>query len=85
MNEEIIDPAEDSETAPEPLPVFRYAHVLPDGMVWGVSLWDGVEPFTPPEDHTLHKVEDDNPVSPGWALRNGKWVDERPEPEPGDE
>ena len=58
----------------------NYAHVLGDGTVWGVSLWDGVEEYTPPTGHTLHQLENDSPVGPGWALRNGKWVDERHEP-----
>jgi hypothetical protein len=49
--------------------------------VWGVSLWDGVTDYTPPDGHTLHKLDADSPVGPGWALRDGKWVDERPEPE----
>lgn len=58
--------------------VSRYAHVLGDGTVFSVSLWDGVTDYTPPEGHTLHKLADDSPVGPGWALRDGDWVDERP-------
>ena len=60
--------------------VSRYAHVREDGIVWGTSKWDGVTDYTPPDGHTLHKLDDDSPVGPGWALRDGEWVDERPEP-----
>ena len=59
----------------------RYAHVLDDNTVWGVSLWDGVTPYTPPDGHTLHKLDDDSPVGPGWVLRDGEFVDERPDPD----
>ena len=81
MSEEIIDlNAVDVETPPM-LPLYRYAAVSEDGTVFTVLLWDGVEEYTPPEGHTLHQLEDDSPVGFGWALRNGNWVDERPEPE----
>ena len=61
--------------------VNRYAHVLADGTVWGVSLWDGATDYIAPNGHALHELDDDSPVGPGWALRDGEWVDERPEPE----
>jgi hypothetical protein len=57
----------------------RYAHVLDDGTVWGVSLWDGVNDYEPPSGHTLHLLEDDSPVGPGWQLVDGDWV--APEPD----
>ena len=60
--------------------VSRYAHVLENGSVSNVSLWDAGTEYTPPEGHTLHQLDDDSPVGPGWALRDGEWVDERPEP-----
>jgi hypothetical protein len=63
----------------KPAPVKRYAHVLKDGTVWGVSLWDGVTDYTPPDGHTLHPLEDDSPVGPGWQFVDGEWV--APEPE----
>ena len=62
------------------LTIGRYAHVLEDGTVWGVSLWDGVTDYTPPEGHTMHKLADDSPIGAGWALRHGEFVDERPDP-----
>jgi hypothetical protein len=62
--------------------VNRYAHVVEDGTVWGVSLWDGVTDYTPPAGHTLHKLDDDSPVGPGWAFKDGEFVDERPPAEP---
>ena len=55
----------------------RYAHVINNEVV-NVSLWDGVTDYTPPAGQTLHKLEPDSPVGPGWAFRDGKWVDERP-------
>jgi hypothetical protein len=58
--------------------VNRYAHVLEDGTVWGVSLWDGVSEYTPPDGHTLHPLDDDSPVGPGWSFKDGEFVDERP-------
>ena len=60
--------------------ISRYAHVLADGTVWGVTKWDGVTEYTPPQGHTLHKVAADIIVGPGFALLNGEFVDARPEP-----
>jgi hypothetical protein len=65
----------------ETTPVHRYAHVLEDGTVWGVSLWDGVTPYKPPEGHTLHKLDDDSPVGPGWTLTGQTFNPPPPEPE----
>ena len=56
----------------------RYAHILPDGNVWGVSLWDGVTDYTPPEGHTLVALPDGSPVGPGWTYLDGEFIDERP-------
>lgn len=56
----------------------RYAHVIND-QVANVSLWDGVTPWTPGDGSTLHQLEDDSPVGPGWQLVDGDWV--APEPE----
>jgi hypothetical protein len=59
--------------------VNRYAHVLENGSVWGVSLWDGVSDYTPPDGHTLHELDDDSPVGPGWQLVDGHWVSPEPD------
>ena len=81
MSEEILN-LENVNDEVEPLPVFPYAHVSEDGTVIQCSIWDGVTDYTPPEGHTLQKIEDETPVSIGWALRNGKWVDERVDTDP---
>jgi hypothetical protein len=60
-------------TENETTPVHRYAHVLEDGTVWGVSLWDGIQPYDPPEGHSLHQLDDDSPVGPGWTY-DGTWT-----------
>jgi hypothetical protein len=57
----------------------RYAHVI-NNEVTNVSLWDGVTPWTPNDSSTLHPLEDDSPVGPGWQFVDGEWV--APEPEP---
>jgi hypothetical protein len=62
--------------------VCRYAHVK-NGAVVTVSLWDGVTPWTPGDGSTLHQLEDDSPVGPGWQLVDGDWV--APEPDDLDE
>jgi hypothetical protein len=51
----------------------RYAHINPDGLVVNVSLWDGETPYDPPEGHTLHQLDDDSPVGPGWEY-DGIWT-----------
>lgn len=85
MTEEII---ELTEPKPEPpaaeLPVYRYAMVDPSGVVVGVIMWNGEDEYEPEEKVELHQLDDDSPVGPGWALRKGKWVDERSEPEETD-
>jgi hypothetical protein len=56
----------------------RYAHVINNEVV-NVSLWDGVTAYTPPKGETLHQLEDDSPVGPGWQFVDGEWV--APEPD----
>lgn len=50
----------------------RYALVQADGLVANVVEWDGVEPWTPPED--LTPVEATAEVCPGWRLDDGDWL-----------
>jgi hypothetical protein len=57
--------------------VCRYAHVK-NGAVVNVSLWDGSSDYKPPKGETLHQLEDDSPVGPGWSFKDGGFVDERP-------
>jgi hypothetical protein len=57
----------------------RYAHVIND-QVTNVSLWDGTTDWEPGDGSTLHQLEDDSPVGPGWQFVDGEWV--APEPEP---
>jgi hypothetical protein len=57
--------------------VCRYAHVK-NGAVVTVSLWDGTTKWTPGDGSTLHQLEDDSPVGPGWSFKDGEFVDERP-------
>jgi hypothetical protein len=61
--------------------VCRYAHVK-NGAVVNVSLWDGSSDYKPPKGETLHQLDDDSPVGPGWSFKNGEFVDERPPAEP---
>ena len=51
----------------------RYAHIDPTGLVVNVSLWDGETPYTEPNGHTLHQLDDDSPVGPGWTY-DGTWT-----------
>ena len=65
----------------------HYAHIA-NGLVENVTLWDGVEPvnygdaivvplpFTTDEDGTIRYT-----AGIGWSYRDGKFIDERPEPE----
>ena len=80
MSEEIIDLTQALPAILADLPIYRYAMVDPAGLVVGVIMWNGEDQYKPEENVTLHKLEEGSPVSPGWALRDGEWVDERPEP-----
>jgi hypothetical protein len=59
----------------------RYAHIDPTGLVVNVSLWDGVTPYTEPNGHTLHKLDEGSPVGPGWTLTGQTFNPPPPEPE----
>ena len=62
----------------EPDNLKTYAHIV-DGKVVNVSLWDGVTPWTPAEE----VVEIPEGVTAGidWDYVDGKFVDNRPQPE----
>ena len=51
----------------------RYALVNDSGLAVNVILWDGTEPYDPPESHTLHLLDDDSPVGIGWEY-DGIWT-----------
>jgi hypothetical protein len=57
-----------------------YAHVK-NGIVVNVSVWDGIEPYIPPNGETMvpigEKVEPGMPGI-GWDYIDGTFVDNRP-------
>ena len=62
-----------------------YAHVE-DGVVMNTSVWDGVQPYTPPDGVELVRLSDeDEPYAGmpgvGWDYVDGEFIDNRPEPE----
>jgi hypothetical protein len=59
----------------------RYALVNDSGLAVNVILWDGTEPYDPPEGHTLHQLDDGSPVGPGWEY-DGIWTAPAAEPAP---
>jgi hypothetical protein len=61
--------------------ISNWAIVQSDNVVWGVTLWDGKNGWQPPEGTTVVKVPKDVPAGPGWHYINGKFVDNRPQPE----
>ena len=58
----------------------RWACVL-DGKVEMVIIWDGVQTWPPAETYTMVELADDSPVGPDWDYVNGKFEDNRPQPE----
>ena len=57
-----------------------YAHVK-DGQVVNVSVWDGTEPYEPPDGETMVLLGDEvQPGMPGigWDYADGTFVDNRP-------
>jgi hypothetical protein len=65
-----------------------YAHVV-DGVVVNVSLWDGVQPYTPPDGAEMVPLPtfiDEDGIERytggiGWDYVDGQFLDNRPEPE----
>jgi hypothetical protein len=60
-----------------------YAHVK-DGQVVNVSVWDGTEPYTPPDGETMVLLSDDvEPGMPGigWDWDGNTFTDNRPVPD----
>lgn len=63
----------------------HYAHVV-DGKVVNMSIWDGVQEYTPPEGQLMvvvpHHVDDDGEpvitVGIDWDYEDGEFVDNRP-------
>ena len=49
------------------MPASRYAHVA-NGKVDTISLWNGETDWSPDGDVSLHLLEDDSPVGPGWTF-----------------
>ena len=70
----------------EPDNLYGYAHVDETGLVVNVSVWDGVQPYTPPDGITMvalpYETDDDGvrryQGGIGWTYRDGEFVDERP-------
>lgn len=62
-----------------------YAHVV-DGKVVSMSIWDGVQTYTPPDGASMvqapHYVDDDGQIRAtvgiGWDWVDGEFVDNRP-------
>jgi hypothetical protein len=57
----------------------NYAHIV-DGKVVNVSLWDGETPYTPDEE--LVKIPEGTAAGIDWDYIDGKFVDNRPTPQP---
>lgn len=54
--------------------ISRYAMVL-DGTCIGVTLWNGdTNTWTPPQNITLVKLDENLPVSSGWLYINSVWT-----------
>ena len=78
-------------TPQEPSNLRHYAHVI-DGKVVNVSVWDGVQPYSPPNGAQmipLPTFTDDDGIERhiggiGWDYVDGQFVDNRPV-EPVDE
>jgi hypothetical protein len=58
-----------------------WAIVNDTNLVINVVLWDGKNDWQPPEGTTVVKVPAKTPVCPGWHYIDGKFVDNRPQPE----
>ena len=52
-----------------------------DGKVEMVIIWDGVQTWPPAETYTMVELAEDSPVGPDWDYVDGKFVDNRPQPE----
>jgi hypothetical protein len=67
------------------LPLKAYAHVI-DGKVVNMSVWDGVQDYTPPDGATMvetpHYLDEDGEpratVGIGWDYVDGEFIDNRP-------
>ena len=74
----------------EPDNLAHYAHVDDTGLVVNVSVWDGIQPYTPPEGIAMvalpYETDDDGvrryTGGIGWTYRDGEFVDERPVEDP---
>ena len=70
----------------EPDNLAHYAHLDADGQVVNVSVWDGVQPYTPPDGITMvplpYTTDEDGTRryqgGIGWTYRDEEFVDERP-------
>lgn len=56
----------------------RYA-LVSDGRVMDIALWDGVTPWSPPEDLAAIAIPDGVRVCPGWSFVDGEFISPPPE------